>query len=166
MNISGNPWNFTSADQATTAIIAGITNNGASALLTTTLAHGITANAFISIQGATPSGWNGGYRVEAVPSTTTLLLRNQGWRMSLGNWTSGGNIYTAAYPFIIEVTQMIWDGATSGSLSITDIAGVTVWAPATAATYTPSGVLTYMKAFPINGLVLNTIGSGTLQVSV
>jgi len=26
--------------------------------------------------------------------------------------------------------------------------------------------LSYMKAFPINGLVLNTLGSGTLQISV
>jgi len=165
-NLTANPWSFTSTDAASTAAITSIVSNGASALLTTTSAHGLTGTPYISVQGASPSGWNGGYRVEAVPSTTTLLLRNQGFRMALANAGAAGNIYTVAYPFIIEVTQMIWDGATTGSLSITDLSGAVVWAPAIVATYTGSGFLSYMKAFPINGLVLNTLGSGTLQISV
>jgi hypothetical protein len=46
---------------------------------------------------------------------------------------------------------------------VTDQYGRLVWNPASPAF---SGTLTYMKAFPINGLVLNTIGSGTLQISI
>jgi hypothetical protein len=58
---------------------------------------------------------------------------------------------------------MLWDGATTGSLLLTDVTGDTVWAPASPAF---SGTLMYMKAEPVNGLVINTLSSGTLQVSI
>ena len=163
-DISGNPWNFVAADQALSAAITSIVrNNQGSALITTTAAHGMVQDQYISVQGTTIIGWRGGYRILNVPSTTTLLVGITPQQWLLANNGANGNVLTAAYMQLIEVTQMLWDQATTGSLLITDLTGRIVWNPASPAL---SGTLTYMKAFPIFGLVLNTIGSGLLQISV
>jgi len=163
-NMRANPWSFTSSDQATSAAIASIVRNGqGSALITTTGAHGLTGQPLISLQGVVPILWNGIYTVQAVPSTTTLLIPIYGPQTTLANATTPGTLYTAAYGQTIDVTQMLWDGATTGSLNITDGSGNPVWVPASPAF---SGTLTYMKAHPIFGLVLVAITSGTLQISV
>jgi hypothetical protein len=167
-NLTSNPWSFTSTDQAATAGITSIARNGArSALVTMSGAlTGLAANLYISIQGVTGAGltpWNGGYRIEALTATAnTFLIRIEDWRSSLGNVGAVGNVFTMAYPGIIDVTQMLWDGATTGTLLLTDQAGNLVWNPASPAF---SGTLTYMKAFPIAGLVINTLSAGTLQIS-
>jgi hypothetical protein len=163
-NLQGNPWNFTTADVAATAAISSIVRNGTgSALITTTGAHGLAANQFISVQGASPSGWNRGYRIETVPSTTTLLVKITEPQSLLANAGAAGNIYTMAYVGLIEVTQMLWDGPTAaGVLLLTDASGITLWNP----TAVTGGSLTYMKAFPVNGLVINAMPTGVLQISV
>ena len=164
-DLTSNPWSFTSTDQAANAAITSITRNGigsATVQLGGALT-GLAKNLYISIQ-ATATAWNGGYRIEDVGSAAnSFLIAIPLWKSSLANLGAVGNVYTMAYPQDIEVTQMLWDGATTGSLLITSQAGNTVWAPGSPAF---SGTLTYMKAFPIYGLVLNTIGSGTLQISV
>lgn len=163
-DISGNPWNFTSTDAAISAAITSIVrNNQGSALITTTAPHGMAVDQYISIQGTTVTGWRGGYRILAVPSTTTLLVAITPQQATLANNGANGNVLTAAYMQLIEVTQMLWDGATTGSLLITDLTGRIVWNPTSPAL---SGTLTYMKAFPVFGLVINTLGTGTLQISV
>lgn len=165
-DLQANPWSFVGpGDQAATAAITSITRNGqGSALVQLTGAlTGLAKNLYISIQG-TGTGWNGGYRIEDItPAANSFLVRIDGFRTTLANLGAVGNVYTVAYPQNIEVTQMLWDGATTGSLVITNMKGDTVWAPASP---TFSGTLTYMKAFPVFGLVLNTLGTGTLQISV
>jgi hypothetical protein len=164
-NIASNPWSFTSADQAATAAITSITRNGVrSALVTMTGAlTGLAKDLYISLQG-TGTKWNGGYRiVDVTPVANTFLIRIEDWRSTLSNLGAVGNVFTLAYPDIIDVTQMLWDGAVAGSLLLTDQAGNLVWNPASPGF---SGTLTYMKAFPIAGLVINTLSSGTLQISV
>lgn len=163
-DISGNPWNFTSADAATSSAITSIVrNNQGSALITVASTAGIAVDAYISVQGTTVIGWRGGYRVLTVPSATTLLVAITPQQATLANNGANGNVLTAAYMQLIEVTQMLWDGATTGSLLITDLTGRIVWNPTSPAL---SGTLTYMKAFPVFGLVINTLGAGTLQISV
>jgi hypothetical protein len=165
-SMQANPWSFTSADQANTTTITSIVrNNQGSATITVGSTTNFPANTFISVQGVTGSGlgpWNRVYPVLAVAGSTLLVPLFDTQRL-LANVGAVGNIYTCIYPSIIEVTQMLWDGATTGSLSITDGSGNVVWAPSSPAF---SGTLQYMKAFPIFGLVLNTLGSGTLQISV
>lgn len=165
-DISSNPWTFVGpGDQAATAAITSITRNGArSATVQLTGAlTGLAKDLYISIQG-TGTKWNGGYRIEDVgAAANSFLIRIEDWRFSLANLGAVGNVFTMAYYQDIEVTQMLWDGATAGSLNITNQYGGTVWAPSSPAF---SGTLTYMKAFPIFGLVLNTLGTGTLQISV
>jgi hypothetical protein len=163
-DLRGNPWNFLPADQAATASISSIVrNNQGSALITTSGAHGLTGNPFISVQGVTPQGWTGGYEVLAIPSTTTLLVPIQMPQTLLANAGAGGAIFVPAYMHEIEVTQMLWDNPTAGgTILLTDLKGVTLW------TTTPvaGGTFTYMKCFPVFGLVINTLPTGLLQISV
>jgi hypothetical protein len=164
-NLSSNPWSFLPADQAATAAITSITRNGfRSALVQLTgPLTGLAKDLYISIQG-TATKWNGGYRIEDVgTAANSFLIRIEDWRTNLANLGAVGNVFTLAYPQIIDVTQMLWDGATTGTLLVTDQAGNLVWNPASPAF---SGTLTYMKAFPIAGLVINTLTTGTLQISV
>ena len=161
----GNPWSFVAADQAATAAITSITRNGF-ASATVQLAGALTGLAqdiYVSIQGTTIAGWQKGYRVTSlVPGgTNAFTIAITPDQALLANNGANGNVLTLAYRELIEVTQMIWD-ATAGTLLVTDQFGRTVWNPTAGA----SGPATYMKAFPINGLVLNTIGSGTLQISI
>jgi len=163
-DLTGNPWNFVSSDQATSTAITSIVRNGqGSALITVASTAGIAVDSYISVQGTTVTGWRGGYRVLMVPSATTLLVGITPQQSTLANNGANGNVLTAAYMQNIEVTQMIWDGATTGTLLVTDLSGTTVWNPASPAF---SGTLTYMKAFPVAGLVINTLSAGTLQISV
>ena len=169
MDITGNPWTFTTADVSTSIAITSIVRQGGSATqgsasaLVTATAHGHLQDDMISIQGVTPKGWTGGYRVIAVPSANTFLIELTGFRMLLANAGAGGNVLTLAYQQLIEVTQMLWDGSTAADVMlITDHAGRLVWNPTAVA----GGSLTYMKAFPIIGLVINSLPHGTLQVSV
>lgn len=166
-DISGNPWNFVTADVAATSAITSITRNGfASALITVASTASFVQDEYISVQGTTITGWRGGYRILAIPSATTLLVGIAPQQALLANNGANGNIFSAAYMQLIEVTQMLWDGpAASAVLSLTDLTGRVIWNPTASAT-AGNGTLTYMKAFPVYGLVINALPSGTLQISV
>lgn len=159
----GNPWSFTTADVATSTAITSITRNGTRSATVNSVAHGRTANDLVSIQGATPLNWNGGYRVQSVIDANNFLIRIEDWRSALANAGAAGNVFSLLYIETIEVTQMLWDGPTATDvLSVTDAAGRTVWNPTAVA----GGSLTYMKSFPIAGLVLNAMPHGILQISI
>lgn len=164
--IAANPWSFTTADQATSAAITSITNQGRSALVTTTAAHGLLANAQISIQGTTVTGWRGGYIVQAVPSTTTLLIQDPNLS-SLANNGANGNVLTAAYLQKIRIEQLLWDSPTAAAVcTLTDVAGNQIYnVTAGIAAGTP-GPYTYGKLFWVNGLVINALPNGTLQLTI
>jgi hypothetical protein len=162
-DFSGNPWNFSTADQATSVAIVSIVRNGARSATITTAANTFANNSYVSVQG-TGTIWNGGYRIETVVSTTVFLVRIEDYRSTLANLGAVGNVLNMAYDQDIDVTQMLWDSPTTGAaMVLTDRAGRTVWAPTSSGT---AGSLTYMKAFPMFGLVINTLPSGTLQISV
>lgn len=159
----GNPWSFTTTDVATSTAITSITRNGARSATVVSTAHGRAVNDPISIQGATPIQWNGGYRVQTVIDANTFVIRIEDWRATLANAGAAGNVLSLLYFELIDVTQMLWDNPTAAQvLLVTDAAGRIVWNPVAVT----GGSLTYMKAFPIAGLVLNTMGSGVLQISI
>ena len=60
--------------RATTTAIA----SAGTGTLTFSSAHGLRANDIIILTGATPSGWNGTYVVQSVPSSTTLTILTPG----------------------------------------------------------------------------------------
>jgi hypothetical protein len=165
--IQTNPWLFTNADQATSTAITSIVNaniRGASALVTAT-AHGLLANAKISIQGAVPFGWNGGYVVQAVPTVNTFLINIPDWKRTLANAGAAGNVLSAAYLDNIRAEQILWDQTSAGqTLLLTNIVGNTVWNPHTTIADTP---YTYGKVLWIEGLVINTLpASSNVQITV
>ena len=167
-NLQANPWSFTSTDQATSVAITSVTRNGLrSATVVTGSAHGYSANAAVSLQGITGAGltqWNGGYRIEAVPSATSFIVRIEDQRAALGNVGAVGNVLSVAYlGNLARIEQMLWDGPTAAqTLLVTDVAGNLLWNP----TAVTGGTYTYGKLFWVNGLVINTLGSGTLQVTI
>jgi hypothetical protein len=163
-NLQTNPWTFTNADQAASVAITSITAQGASALVTAT-AHGLTQNQAISIQGANPAGWNGGYKVQAVPSANTFLINVPDWKRTLASAGAAGNVLTAAYLDNIRAEQVLWDQTSAGtSLLLTNLVGNTVWNPHATLADQP---FTYGKLFWIEGLVINTLPSGSnLQITV
>jgi hypothetical protein len=161
-NIQTNPWTFTNADQATSTAITSIVNNGASALVTAT-AHGLVANQAISIQGTTVTGWRGGYKVQAVPSANTFLINVPDGKLTLANNGANGNVLTAAYLDLVRAEQLLWDTVGAGPLLVTNIVGNIIWNPQAVA---GQGPYTYGKTFFVEGLVLNTIPSGTLQITI
>lgn len=165
-DIRGNPWNFTVADVSTAIAITSITRVGARSAQVAATAHGHATNDYISIQNPNVSGWAGAYRIESIIDANNFLIRIEDWRSSLANAGAQGNVLSILFPQLaqlIEVTQMLWDGpAVNGVLLLTDVMGRTVWNP----TAVSGGTLTYAKVFPISGLVINALPSGTLQVSV
>ena len=161
-NIVTNPWTFTAADQATSIAITSIVNQGASALVTAA-AHGLLANAPISIQGASPSGWNGGYKIQAVPTVNTFLIAVPDWKRTLANAGAAGFVVTAAYLDMVRAEQLLWDTAAAGTLLVTNLVGNIIWNPTAVI---GQGPYTYGKTFFVEGLILNTIPSGTLQITI
>jgi len=166
-NRQTNPWTFTNADQASTVAITSIVRNGTgSALVTTSAPHGFVDGAFspISIQGTTVTGWRGGYKIQAVPSTTTFLITIPDGKSNLANNGANGNVLSAEYLDLMRAEQLLWDTVGPGPLLITNIVGNIIWNPQALATN--QGPYTYGKTFFVEGLVLNTIPSGTLQITI
>lgn len=161
-NIVTNPWTFTNADQATSTAITSIVNQGASALVTAT-AHGLAENQAISIQGTTVTGWRGGYKVRAVPSANTFLIDLPDWKRTLANNGANGNVLTAAYLDMVRAEQLLWDTVGAGPLLVTNIVGNIIWNPSAVAA---QGPYSYGKTFFVEGLVINTLPSGTLQMTI
>jgi hypothetical protein len=160
-----NPWTFTNADQAASVAITSIVRNGIASALVTAAAHGLAQNAPISIQGASPFGWNGGYKIQAVPSVNTFLIAIPAWKSTLANAGAAGNVLTAAYLDNIRAEQVLWDQTTAGtSLLLTNIVGNTVWNPHATLADQPYN---YGKLLWIEGLVINTLpASSNLQITV
>lgn len=166
-DMRGNPWSFTTSDQSTTKAITSIVRNGTGSATVTATAHGHSQDDYISIQGATQAGWNKGYRILAVPTANTFLIGITPDQYLLANDGAVGNVLTLIYPELIDVTQMLWDGPTDGDvLSLTDQFGRLVWNPTAFNPSGKAGTLNYMKAHPINGLVINGLPSGKLQISI
>jgi len=57
-----------------TLTVSGITQTSGTATVTTATDHGLQANDYVLIAGAGQSGYNGTFRVETVPSTTTFTM--------------------------------------------------------------------------------------------
>lgn len=170
--IAANPWSFTSADQAASVAISSIVAQGiSSALVTTGSAHSLSIGSKISIQGQTSiPGWNAGYRVLSVPSTTTFYIPIEPNQVGLANGGAVGNVLTAVYIDMLRAEQIFWDTTGSGSppitLLVTDAQGNTLWNPTSQTA--SQALLSYGKVFWVGkGLVLNTVPTGTtLQMTI
>ena len=161
--IQTNPWSFAAADQATSKAIVSIVSYGASALVTTSSAHGLTTGKDISIQGATDvPAYNNGYRVLSVPTTTTFFIAQTTPNLAANG--ANGNVLTVAYPYKTRIEQLVWQKAASGdTLTITDTNGNPVWEQTAASV---DATYTYGKLYWVDGLVLNVITSGIVLVTI
>lgn len=54
--------------------VSGITQTSGIATVTTTTAHGLVANNYVTIAGANQSGYNGAFKITSVPSTVTFTI--------------------------------------------------------------------------------------------
>lgn len=164
--ISTNPWSFTNADQATTVAISSIVSNGNSALVTTAAPHGYVLQQAVSIQGTTTVGWVGGYRVLSIPSTTTYLIQTEQDQINLAANGASGNSLSAAYLPMIRCEQILWNNPTAAAtLLLTDTNGNIVWNPTAGAAGTV-GPYTYGKVYWIEGLVINALPNGNVQLTI
>lgn len=163
-NIQTNPWTFTNADQAVSKAITSITRQGIASALVNAAAHGFVENQAVSIQGATIAGYNGGYRVKAVVDANNFLIALPDWKSNLANSGAAGNALTVAYLDLIRAEQMLWDTDGPGPLLITNLIGNIEWNPHALAAN--QGPYTYGKTFFVEGLVINTLPSGVLQMTI
>lgn len=58
----------------TTYSVSGIVRSGTTATVTTTSAHGYEQNDYVTIAGADQSEYNGAFRVQSAPTTTTFTI--------------------------------------------------------------------------------------------
>ena len=165
-DLRGQPWSFLTTDVAATANITSSTRNGQGSALVQLAGAltGLAKDLYVSIQATTILGWQKGYRVVDLGAAANSFYVNiTPDQFLLANNGANGAVFTMAYHETIEVTQMLWDGPTAADvLSLTDQYGRLVWNP----TAITGGPATYMKAFPINGLVINAMPSGKLQISI
>lgn len=62
-------------DSAPSALsVSSITHTSGTATVTTSTAHGLEANNFVTIAGADQSGYNGAFRILSAPSTVTFTI--------------------------------------------------------------------------------------------
>lgn len=164
-NIQTNPYTWTHADESTSIAITSIVRNGRASALVTATGHGHLENDAISIQGVTIFGWNGGYKIQAVPSVNTFLIKLPEWKSNLANSGAVGNVLTAAYLDELRADQALWDQTTAGtSLLLTNLVGNTVWNPHATLADQPYN---YGKLLWTEGLVINTLPAGSnLQITV
>jgi len=179
MNISSNPWSFTSAD-VPAAVVAAASPNGmiqqgttpgqpglASVLLTTVGAHGLTAGQYITYIADTNGRFLGFYQVIAVPSATTALLANISGPKSGQPFSTviaasgGGSVLVCQYPWMVraEDISVLSGPAAPGAtvLSLLDRNGNIVWTFHGTATEPGFASQNRGKVMWIDGLTLQSI---------
>src|SRR5215469_8626368 len=141
MNLSSNPWSFTSADVKSTAASASPTGMVQQAALNSVLytaggAHGFTVGQYLTYAGDSNSRFNGFYQVQAVPTSSTALLS---WIStptagsppnSVQAASGGGTMYLCAWPWMVRAEDIsVLATGTPGatSLVISDRNGNIVW---------------------------------------
>src|SRR4029077_5950157 len=169
MNISGNPWTFTSADVVTATPSASrsglISSAGGIVALTTGAAHGLLANQYATVIGATNSAYNLFYKVLAVPTATTAKLFANSLFITgtILAASGGGTIILVQYPYMIRGEDLSWQNATAaGELKLLDRNGNIIWdaiAPTT-------GNYSRSKPYWIEGIAAQAIPSGTVVLTV
>jgi hypothetical protein len=161
-NVQTNPWSFVPADQAVSKAISSIVSQGASALVTTSAAHGLADRQNISIQAATDvPAYNGGYKAQVLNATQFYIPQVA---PNLAANGANGNVLTVAYPYKVRIEQLVWQKAASGdTLTITDTNGNPVWEQTASAV---DQTYTYGKLYWVDGLVLNVLTSGIVLVTV
>lgn len=167
--IAANPWLFQTTDQASQFNISSLVNaaKSRSALVTTSAPHGLSAGSQISLQNITGvPAYKGGYVVQSVPSTTTFWIQDDKL-IGLGNSNASGYVYTAAYLPLIRIEQLLWQSpGASATVFLTDVYGNQIYANTTIASTGTDEVYTYGKLYWIRGLVINTLSSGTVQMTI
>jgi hypothetical protein len=177
MNISSNPWSFTSADVVAavtpTASPNGLVQSGAPALgtvtLTTTGAHGLSAGQYVMILGTTNGRFVGLYKVAGIVSATVALLTNisspangQPFSTVLAG-DGGGSVFVNTVQQMVRAEDMSIQATsstpTAGLLLVSDRNGNIVWEaqlPSTA----PTGSQNRGKVMWVDGLTLQSIPAG------
>jgi len=188
MNISSNPWSFTSADVASSTAAAspgGMIQAGAPAYGTVTYttsggAHGLSVGQHVTYISDTNGRFLGHYVVASVVSTTVALLTNLSSPSSGAPFNSaiaasgGGTMLVCQYPYMIraeDISVQAGPGSsqTAGELQILDKNGSLIWTSYLGATPTGLGSVAQNrgKIMWVNGLTLEAVPAGyTVLVTV
>jgi hypothetical protein len=167
-NLASNPWSFVPGD-VVHAAVSGITQLADlfEFSLTTSAPHGLTAGGYTTIVDATPAVYNGFYKVEAVPTTTTAtLLRPSNYihPVAFAAYTSGGSSNLTQYQKELRIEDISWqDAAAPGdTLRIVDKNGNPLWNSLAVA----AGTQNRGKLFWCNGFALVQMSSGICLVTI
>lgn len=168
MNISANPWSFTSAD-VKTATISNLVQQAANPQLvnmTNSQNHNLVVGGFSTLIKTNPSTFSGLYSVIAVPTAMTATLqRIPGTFLPAGlTYNSGGTSVIPAFIGPVRGEDMSWQNAQNpgDELVLYSAYGVPVWdtiAPTT-------GNYSRGKPYWIIGVAPVAIASGTLFITV
>lgn len=176
MNIATNPWTFVAADvPAPSTPVAspnGLVQQGnalgqpglGAVLLTTTVAHGLTAGQYVTIIGTAGGRFLGWYKVVAVPTATTALLQNlssptsgQPFNTVLAG-DGGGSVLVNQVQQNVRAEDISWQNVpVSATLILRDRNGLIIWQASTAATAVSGNAQNRGKIMWVDGLTLDTI---------
>lgn len=167
MNISSNPWSFSSADVVTGSITGatGMTLNAdGTVTMTTTAPLAINSGDSVTVIGVTNSAYNGFYKVLIGAAGTTFTLAPQ-FSIAAGTAQSGGG--TAAknlYNAYVRIEDISWQNASAAgqTLDLRDRFGNIIWQ----ATATAAGSQNRGKLFWVNGFTPITIQSGIVLMTI
>lgn len=104
-----------------TVAITACSMSGATATFTTGSAHGLAANDHVTVAGVTPSGYNGEWKVQSVPTSTTFTATLNVSGLSAGSafgtiakWieVSGGSYAR------VTITSTDWNAAVGGAPTV------------------------------------------------
>jgi hypothetical protein len=173
MNIATNPWTFVTADIPTpstpTASPNGLVQQGGlgsgnlgAVLLTTTGAHNLSINQYITIIGTTGGRFVGWYKVIAVPTTTTALLANlssptsgQPFNTVLAG-DGGGSVLVNQVQQNVRMEDISWQNVpVSATLILRDRNGLIIWQATS--TLAQSNSQNRGKIMWVDGITLDTI---------
>lgn len=171
MNISSNPWSFTSAD--VTLSTPAATPNGfvqdafrlARVTYTSTGAHNLSVGQYVTAVNTTGGRFLGFYRVLVVIDATHAILENIS-SPTLGSpfntvlaGDGGGSLAVCQYPWMIRGEDLSWlDSIAADTIDVRDRNGNVVWK----ATATGSSNPTRGKPLWHDGLTLLQMSGGIL----
>lgn len=164
-----NPWSFVPSDVVTSTPAASptglISAAGGIVNLTTTGAHGLAVNQFITIINPTLAGYKGFYKVLVVPSGTTATLYSDSFRynQTILAASGGGTVILNQWPVNLRAEDMSWlDATAAGECIVLTKDGNVIWdaiAPTT-------GNYTRSKPYWVNGLSIQQLPSGVLTITI
>ena len=103
--------------------IVSITATGSVATLTTSVAHGLSSGALVTVAGATPSAYNGQYSITVLSTTTfsyTTSTAPGGAATAMGSYTA----LAVTFSTVEEANDIKLGGVSIGTIDVTNLQSV------------------------------------------